>query len=106
MIGSSIIDMPIDHPFIRSSFGDTAEAAEAMRELVARYLSNAVSRRDFVRGLIGSGLTAAAAQSVLGSIDALAQSRDGALPTPDEIKIFEGPAGAAFAEQLIASGVR
>jgi thiamine pyrophosphate-dependent acetolactate synthase large subunit-like protein len=77
-----------------------------MRELVARYLSNAVSRRDFVRGLIGTGLTVAAAQSVLRSADAIAQSRDGAPLTPEDIRIFEGPAGAAFAEQLIASGVR
>ena len=77
-----------------------------MRELVARYLSNAVSRRDFVRGLIGYGLTAAAAQSVLRSVNAVAQGRDGAALNPDEIRVFQGPAGAAFAEQLIASGVK
>ena len=77
-----------------------------MRELVARYLSNAVSRREFVRGLIRSGLSAAAAQSVLRSVNAVAQGRDGAPLTPDDIRIFEGPAGAAFAEQLIASGVK
>jgi thiamine pyrophosphate-dependent acetolactate synthase large subunit-like protein len=77
-----------------------------MRELVARYLSNAVSRRDFVRGLIGYGLSASAAQSVLQSLNAIAQSRDGAPPTPDDIKIFQGTAGESLAEQLIASGVR
>jgi len=77
-----------------------------MRELVARYLSNAVSRRDFVRGLIGYGLSASAAQSVLRSVNAIAQTRDGAPLTPDDIKIFQGTAGAAVAEQLIASGVK
>jgi thiamine pyrophosphate-dependent acetolactate synthase large subunit-like protein len=77
-----------------------------MRELVARYLSNAVSRREFVRGLIGYGLSAAAAQSVLRSVNAVAQGRDGAPLTPDDIRVFQGTAGAAFAEQLIASGVK
>lgn len=77
-----------------------------MRELVARYLSNAVSRRDFVRELIGVGLSASAAQSVLQSVNAIAQTKDGAPLTPDDIQIFQGPAGEALAEQLIASGVK
>src|SRR2546428_8169829 len=77
-----------------------------MRELVARYLSNAVSRRDFVRGLIGYGLSASAAQSVLQSVNAIAQSRDGEPLAANDIKIFQGTAGESLAEQLIASGVK
>lgn len=77
-----------------------------MRELVARYLANAVSRRDFVRGLIGYGLSASAAQSVLRSVNAIAQTRGATPLSPDTIKVFQGTAGAAVAEQLIASGVR
>src|SRR4029450_1219350 len=37
-----------------------------MRELVVKYLSQGISRRGFVRGLTKAGLTATAAQSVLG----------------------------------------
>ena len=39
-----------------------------MRELVAQYLSHAISRRRFVNGLTKAGLTATAAQSVLASV--------------------------------------
>src|SRR5215471_4397336 len=39
-----------------------------MRELVAQYLSHSMSRRRFVSGLTKAGLTATAAQSVLGAI--------------------------------------
>ena len=37
-----------------------------MRELVVKYLSKGISRRGFVSGLTKAGLTATAAQSVLG----------------------------------------
>ena len=39
-----------------------------MRELVAKYLSHAMSRRRFVNGLTQAGLTATAAHSVLASV--------------------------------------
>src|SRR5262245_12776720 len=39
-----------------------------MRELVARYLSQGISRRGFVGGLTKAGLTATAAQSVLTAV--------------------------------------
>jgi Thiamine pyrophosphate enzyme, N-terminal TPP binding domain len=38
-----------------------------MRELVAQFLSHSISRRRFVKGLTKAGLTATAAQSVLGA---------------------------------------
>ncbi len=39
-----------------------------MRELVVKYLSKGVSRRNFVTGLTKAGLTMTAAQSVLSSV--------------------------------------
>jgi hypothetical protein len=107
-----------------------------MRELVARYLSHAISRRRLVSGLTKGGLTAAAAQSVLGALTSVsfAQQRAGGpasyvpqgaatapvpyiphdaetpptrgFPAVAGVKSFQGTGGAAFAEQLIACGVR
>jgi benzoylformate decarboxylase len=107
-----------------------------MRELVARYLSHSISRRRLVGGLTRAGLTAAAAQSVLGAVTSVsfAQQRAGGaaayvpqgaatapvpyvphdaetppargLPAVAGVRSFQGTGGAAFAEQLIACGVR
>src|SRR5882672_6291380 len=76
-----------------------------MKELVADLLSNGISRRDFVRRLVASGVTVTAAASILESVDAFAQTT-GAPVSPEAVKMFEGNGGAAFAEQLIASGVK
>jgi hypothetical protein len=76
-----------------------------MKELVAQLLSNGISRRDFVRRLVASGVTVAAATSILESVDALAQT-SGTPVSPEAVKVFEGNGGEAFAEQLIASGVK
>ena len=45
-----------------------------MRNLVAQLLSNGISRRDFVRRLVATGVTTAAAHSILESVTALAQT--------------------------------
>ena len=75
-----------------------------MRELVARFLSNGLSRRGFLKGLAAAGLSASAARSVLDSLVPVAHAQDaGAI---EGIKVFEGTGGECFAEQLIASGVR
>jgi thiamine pyrophosphate-dependent acetolactate synthase large subunit-like protein len=76
-----------------------------MRDLVVKYLSKGVSRRNFVTGLTRAGLTMTAAQSVLSSVSTvtLAQTAPAAA---GPVKTFEGHGGAAFAEQLIASGVK
>src|SRR5437899_205273 len=76
-----------------------------MRDLVVKYLSKGVSRRNFVTGLTQAGLTMTAAQSVLSSVSTvtLAQTAPSAA---GPVKTFEGHGGAAFAEQLIASGVK
>ncbi len=108
-----------------------------MRELVAQYLSHSISRRRFVRGLTKAGLTATAAQSVLGAVASVSQAQgadnaaapylpQGAATAPVQylphdtaapprgapasavagVKQFQGTGGAAFAEQLIACGVK
>jgi hypothetical protein len=76
-----------------------------MKELVAQLLSNGISRRDFVRRLVASGVTVTAAKSILESVDAFAQSPT-APAAGDAVKTFQGNGGEAFAEQLIASGVK
>src|SRR5580692_3658879 len=97
-----------------------------MRELVVKYLSHDISRRKFVSGLTKAGLTATAANSVLASVGSVSLAQ-GAGPAPAApaaaaaaaapaaatagsavtgVKSFQGPGGACFAEQLIASGVK
>src|SRR5262252_1341311 len=100
-----------------------------MRELVVKYLSHDISRRKFVSGLTKAGLTATAANSVLASVGSVSLAQ-GAGPTPATpaapaaappaaapaariggsaiagVKSFQGPGGACFVEQLIASGVK
>jgi thiamine pyrophosphate-dependent acetolactate synthase large subunit-like protein len=96
-----------------------------MRKLVAEYLSDSISRRAFVGGLTKAGLTATAAQSVLSAVASVSYAQ-GAPPQPTAparpappaasaastpaaiagVKPLQGTGGAAFAEQLIACGVR
>src|SRR5215510_11185590 len=79
-----------------------------MRDLVVKYLSKGVSRRNFVTGLTKAGLTMTAAQSVLSSVSTvtLAQTSPPAGAAAGPVKSFEGTGGAAFVEQVIASGVK
>ena len=103
-----------------------------MREVVTRYLSKTLSRRGFVKALVKTGITAAAAESVVTSVTssvAVAQTAAQTAPAAGaagaaapaaaavagsaatttsaaSVKTFQGPGGAAFAEQLIASGVK
>src|ERR671937_374911 len=85
-----------------------------MRDLVIKYLAKDVSRRGFVTGLTKAGLTMTAAQSVLASVSTVTYAQGGSeTPAPAAgaagavpVKSFQGAGGAAFAEQLIASGVK
>jgi len=74
-----------------------------MRELVARFISQSISRRTFLKGLATAGISAAAAKDIADSLIpvAHAQAKEG-----EAFKVFEGTGGAAFAEQLMASGVK
>jgi len=81
-----------------------------MQELVARYLSRSISRRTFLASLCKSGLTAAAAESVLSAVSSVAHAEEAApaarAATNASVKVFQGTGGACMAEQLIASGVK
>ena len=79
-----------------------------MRELVARYLSQSISRRTFLKGLTAAGLSTTAAREVLDSLVpvAHAQEKTAAEGGAADFKVVEGTGGALFAEQLIASGVK
>ena len=63
-----------------------------MQNLVAQLLTNGISRRDFVRRLVATGVTTAAANAVLESVTALAQTPGAAPVSPEAIKIFQAPA--------------
>ncbi len=77
-----------------------------MRELVAQYLSKSISRRTFVSKLAGTGISLAAAQSIVESVTPLVYGQGADQIPPDGVKIFQGTGSEAFAEQLIASGVK
>jgi len=77
-----------------------------MRDLVVKYLSKGVSRRNFVTGLTKAGLTMTAAQSVLSSVSTVTLAQTAPAAAAGPVKTFEGHGGGAFAEQLIASGVK
>ena len=77
-----------------------------MRELVARYLLHSISRRDFLKGLTTAGISLAAAEGILRSLVPVAHAQEGRGAAGAAIKVFEGTGGAAFAEQLIAAGIK
>jgi thiamine pyrophosphate-dependent acetolactate synthase large subunit-like protein len=74
-----------------------------MRELVARYLSQSISRRTFLKGMTTAGISLGTAKDILESLvpAAHAQAQEGAA-----FKVVEGTGALCFAEQLIASGVK
>src|SRR5229473_3568177 len=63
-----------------------------MRELVAQFLSHSISRRRFVNGLTKAGLTATAAQSVLGAATSVSHAQGASTGTGPYV-----PQGAATA---------
>ena len=74
-----------------------------MRELVARFLSQSISRRTFLKGMTTAGISLSASKEILESLvpAAHAQATEGAA-----FKVVEGTGALCFAEQLIASGVK
>ncbi len=77
-----------------------------MRELVARYLSQSISRRTFLKGLTTAGISATAARSILDSLVPVAHAQAAGGAAIEGIKVVEGTGGECFAEQLVASGVK
>ena len=95
-----------------------------MRELVVKYLNKQMSRRSFVGNLTKAGITMTAAQGVLASVSSVSVAQTGPAPArrrrrrarprprrPDKattavVRAVQGTGGSAFADQLIASGVK
>ena len=78
-----------------------------MRDLVGQYLSKSISRRGFLDNMKATGITVAAAQGVLSSLNASAQvTKSVESSAPPIVKTFQGTGGACFAEQLMACGVK
>ena len=95
-----------------------------MRELVVKYLNKEMSRRNFVGTLTKAGITVTAAQGVLASVSSVSVAQTGPAPpagaaaaaaaapatagqaTTAAVRAVQGTGGSAFADQLIASGVK
>src|SRR5256885_11968182 len=74
-----------------------------MRDLAARFLSQSISRRAFLKGLTTAGISLSAAKDI---VEALVPTAHAQAASGGAFKMFTGTGGAAFAEQLIASGVK
>src|SRR5712692_3307975 len=72
-----------------------------MRELVARFLSQSISRRAFLKGMTTAGISLTSAKGILDSLVPVAHAQEG-----KAFKLVEGTGALCFAEQLIASGVK
>lgn len=78
-----------------------------MKDLVVKYLSKSISRRGFLDNMTKTGITVAAAEGVLSSLNSSAEAQTAAPPAGEPaVKSFQGTGGACFAEQLVACGVK
>lgn len=77
-----------------------------MRNLAAQFLSKTISRRTFVKRLTATGMTMAAAEPIAQSLTEAVSAQAAEKVNPEAVRIFQGTGGEAFAEQLIASGVK
>jgi benzoylformate decarboxylase len=73
-----------------------------MRELVAQYLDNGLSRRGFIQRLVAAGFASTAIDGILNSLEAGEASSASALDTS---RTVTGTGGELWVEQLRASGV-
>ncbi|TAJ98354.1 thiamine pyrophosphate-binding protein [bacterium] len=74
-----------------------------MRELAMRFLNGELSRRGFFKGLLATGFSLTAAQSVIDSFKGYAEAQE---ISPSVIKPFQGEPGELIAECLRAAKVR
>src|SRR5256885_9357731 len=74
-----------------------------MRDLVARFLSQSISRRSFLKGLTTAGISLTAAKDIVESLVPAAHAQAAGATA---FKVVEGTGAECFAEQLIASGVK
>ncbi|MBI2821458.1 MAG: thiamine pyrophosphate-binding protein, partial [Acidobacteria bacterium] len=76
-----------------------------MRDLAMRYLSGNLTRREFVRRLVASGVPSAAAGPIVQSLGEV-RARRARAGSSEPIRFFVGTGAEAFCEQLMASGVQ
>ena len=74
-----------------------------MRELAMRFLNGGLSRRGFLKGLMATGFSLTAAQSVVESFRSYAEAQE--IP-PELLRPFQGEAGELIAECLRAAQVK
>jgi thiamine pyrophosphate-dependent acetolactate synthase large subunit-like protein len=74
-----------------------------MRELAVQFLNGGLSRRGFLKGLVATGFSLAAAESVVDSFKRYAEAQE--IPGT-EIKPFQGEPGELIAECLRAAKVK
>ena len=74
-----------------------------MRDLAARFLSQSISRRTFLKGLTTAGISLTAAKDI---VEALVPTAQAQAAGGGAFKMVEGTGAECFAEQLIASGVK
>jgi thiamine pyrophosphate-dependent acetolactate synthase large subunit-like protein len=73
-----------------------------MRDLVMNYLNQDLSRRGFFKAMAAAGFTAAATESVLQNLVAVAHAESGG---KEYVRTFEGNGGELLAEQLLQTGI-
>jgi thiamine pyrophosphate-dependent acetolactate synthase large subunit-like protein len=74
-----------------------------MRELAMRFLNGELSRRGFLKGLVATGFSLTAAESVVDSFRSYADAQE--IP-PSVVRPFQGEAGEVIAECLRAAKVK
>jgi benzoylformate decarboxylase len=76
-----------------------------MKDLIKQYLDSGISRRRFLAGLGGAGLSAAAADAMASSL-APFMAQQGGGESPPWLNQMRGPGGALLVAQLKAAGIR
>ena len=78
-----------------------------IKDLIKGYVDNTVSRRQFLAGLAGLGLSASAASSLAKDFNPFVTRSDDAdpQPLPEWARSFHGTGGQLIVEQLKAAGV-
>ena len=76
-----------------------------MRELVRSYLRNEVTRRGFINGMVQSGFSLMAADSILASLPRASAQGQSSEETNPFTRQFRGTGGELLAEQLRDAGV-
>jgi len=78
-----------------------------MKDLIKQYLDRGISRRNFLSGLGGAGITSMAANSMARSLAPfVAEAGKSAADLPSWMRRVRGTGGALFVAQLKAAGVK